>query len=229
MLACKYGQIFDSQADISKQGDSPDYEFWRQLWELLSHGTIAFQRGGLAMEFFEEKEPNRLHRLTEWAVDCAVMVALACYLVFCFGSRVEMNGSSMKPVLESGDVVLMNRLSYDIGKPNRLDVVVFEREGQQPGIKRIIGLPGETVQIKNGSIYVNGELLKAQDGLGEATIAGAAEYPVELGDDEYFLLGDNRESSEDSRFSGIGNIKRENLIGRVWLRFQPFSRLGFVR
>ena len=119
----------------------------------------------------------------------------------------------------------MNRLSYDIGKPNRLDVVVFEREGQQPGIKRIIGLPGETVQIKNGSIYINGELLKAQDGLGEATIAGAAEYPVELGEDEYFLLGDNRESSEDSRFSGIGNIKRENLIGRVWLRFQPFSDL----
>ena len=79
------------------------------------------------------------------------------------------------------------------------------------------------------SIYINGELLKAQDGLGEATIAGAAEYPVELGEDEYFLLGDNRESSEDSRFSGIGNIKRENLIGRVWLRFQPFSRLGFVR
>ncbi|HCY60761.1 MAG TPA: signal peptidase I, partial [Lachnoclostridium sp.] len=111
----------------------------------------------------------------------------------------------------------------------RFDVVVFEREGQQPGIKRIIGLPGETVQIKNGSVYINGELLKAENGLAEATIAGVAEYPVELGDDEYFLLGDNRESSEDSRFSGIGNIKRENLIGRVWLRFQPFSRLGFVR
>ena len=140
-----------------------------------------------------------------------------------------MTGSSMKPVLESGDVVLINRLAYDVGKPVRFDVVVFEREGQQPGIKRIIGLPGETVQIKNGSVYINGELLNAENGLAEATIAGAVEYPVELGDDEYFLLGDNRESSEDSRFSGIGNIKRENLIGRVWLRFQPFSRLGFVR
>ena len=181
------------------------------------------------MDFFEEKEPNRLHRVTEWVVDCAVMVALACYIVFCFGSRVEMNGSSMESVLESGDVVLMNRLSYDIGKPNRFDVVVFDREGQQPGIKRIIGLPGETVQIKNGSVYIDGEALKAENSLGDAAIAGVAEYPVELGKDEYFLLGDNRESSEDSRFSGIGNIKRENLIGRVWLRFQPFSRLGFVR
>lgn len=181
------------------------------------------------MEIFEEKEQNRLHRITEWIVDCAVMVALACFLVFCFGSRTEMNGSSMSPVLESGDVVLMDRLSYDIGKPDRFDIAVFEREGQQPGIKRIIGLPGETVQIKNGSVYINGKLLKAENGLGETTIAGAAEYPVELGEDEYFLLGDNRESSEDSRFSGIGNIKGENLIGRVWLRFQPFSRIGFVR
>ena len=75
--------------------------------------------GGPFMEFFEKKEPNRLHRITEWAVDCAVMIALACYLVFCFGSRVEMNGSSMKPVLESGDVVLINRLAYDVGKPVR--------------------------------------------------------------------------------------------------------------
>ena len=140
-----------------------------------------------------------------------------------------MNGSSMKPVLESGDVVLMNRLSYDIGKPNRLDVVVFEREGQQPGIKRIIGLPGENGPDQNGSIYINGELLKAQDGLGEATIAGAAEYPVELGEDEYFLLGDNRESSEDSPVFRHWKYKTGNLIGRVWLRFQPFSRLGFVR
>ena len=139
-----------------------------------------------------------------------------------------MNGSSMKPVLESGDVVLINRLAYDVGKPIRFDVVVFEREGQQPGIKRIIGLPGETVQIKNGSVYINGELLKAENGLAEATIAGVAEYPVELGDDEYFLLGDNRDSSEDSRFVKIGNVKRRQIRGKVWLRLIPFIDFKLV-
>ena len=144
------------------------------------------------MEFFEKKEPNRLHRITEWAVDCAVMIALACYLVFCFGSRVEMNGSSMKPVLESGDVVLINRLAICIGKPIRFDVVVFEREGQRPGIRGSSDFPVRRSRSKNGSVYINGELLKAENGLAEATIAGAAEYPVELGDDEYFLLGDDR-------------------------------------
>ena len=180
------------------------------------------------MEFFEEKESNRLHRLTEWAVDCAVMVALACYLVFCFGSRIEMNGSSMKPVLESGDVVLMNRLSYDIGKPNRLDVVVFEREGQQPGIKRIIGLPGETIQIKDGQILIDGETYQENGEFPGIENAGVAETKVTLGNGEYFVLGDNRNNSEDSRYADMGNVKKRNIIGKVWFIASPWSRFGFV-
>lgn len=180
------------------------------------------------MDFFEEKEPNRLHRVTEWVVDCAVMVALACYIVFCFGSRVEMNGSSMEPVLESGDVVLMNRLSYDIGKPNRFDVVVFEREGQQPGIKRIIGLPGETIQIKDGQILIDGETYQEDGGFPAIENAGVAETKVTLGNGEYFVLGDNRNNSEDSRYADMGNVKKRNIIGKVWFIASPWSRFGFV-
>ena len=181
------------------------------------------------MEFFEEKESNRLHRLTEWAVDCAVMVALAWYLVFWFGSRVERNGSSMKPVLESGDVVLMNRLSYDIGKPNRLDVVVFEREGQQPGIKRIIGLPGETVQIVDGYIYINGKQLDEHYGNEIIEEAGMAAEPVTLGEDEYFVMGDNRNNSQDSRVSDVGAIHRDELMGRAWIRIWPLDQFGVIK
>lgn len=180
------------------------------------------------MDFFEEKEPNRLHRVTEWVVDCAVMVALACYIVFCFGSRVEMNGSSMEPVLESGDVVLMNRLSYDIGKPNRFDVVVFDREGQQPGIKRIIGLPGETIQIKDGQILIDGETYQENGEFPGIENAGVAETKVALDSGEYFVLGDNRNNSEDSRYADMGNVKKRNIIGKVWFIASPWSRFGFV-
>ena len=172
-----------------------------------------------------------IKELVGWIVSILLIVAVSYLIVTFVGQRTQVSGSSMETTLSDGDHLIVDKISYRFREPQRYEIVVFpyRYEKNTYYIKRIIGLPGETVQIKNGSIYINGELLKAQDGLGEATIAGAAEYPVELGEDEYFLLGDNRESSEDSRFSGIGNIKRENLIGRVWLRFQPFSRLGFVR
>lgn len=95
-------------------------------------------------------------------------------------------------------------------------------------MKRIIGLPGETVQIRENQVYINGEPLEAEGALDAASIAGLAEYLMELSEDEYFLLGDNRESSEDSRFSSIGNVKRDQLIGKVWFRIQPFSQFGPV-
>ena len=180
------------------------------------------------MEFYQE-ETNKLRRMIVWLVDIIVVISLAWFVVYGFGTQIRITGQSMTPELRSEDVVLMNRLSYDLGSPKRFDVVVFEREDKKPNVKRVIGLPGETVQIKNGQIYIDDKPLEADKGLDQVSLAGLAENPVVLEEDEYFLLGDNRESSEDSRFSGIGNIKRENLIGRVWLRFQPFSRLGFVR
>jgi len=166
--------------------------------------------------------------IVHWIVDIAVVIALACYMVYCFGGRLEVNGGSMKPTLNSGDVVLIDRLAYDLGTPKRFDIAAFSRDGAGPNLKRIIGLPGETVQIKDNKIYIDGEILKAEGALSMATIAGIAEYPVELGEDEYFLLGDNRESSEDSRFQSIGNVKRDQLFGKVWLKIQPFSEFGRI-
>ena len=180
------------------------------------------------MEFYQEPEESRIQILVNWIVDIVVVIAFACYLVYAVGSRVDVVGSSMSPVLNSGDEVLINRLAYDLGSPERFDIAVFSKDNSSYNIKRIIGLPGETVQIVNNHVYINGLLLDAEESLSFATIAGAAEYPVHLGEDEYFLLGDNRESSEDSRFAGIGNIKDSQLIGKVWLRFQPLNELGFL-
>ena len=183
------------------------------------------------MEFYQEPEENRLQSVISWIVDIAVVIALAAYLVYCFGSKVQVTGNSMSPVLNSGDVVLMDRLAYDLGNPKRYDVAVFYEDlmDQDYNLKRIIGLPGEIIQIKDNKVYVNGSPLEAEPELQTASIAGIAEYPIELEENEYFFLGDNRESSEDSRFAGIGNIRRDQLVGRVWLRFQPLEQLTLIR
>lgn len=175
-----------------------------------------------------DRNQKKLHIAVNWIVDIIAVAALAIFTVYAFGTRVTVTGSAMNPVLNAGDVVLMDRLAYDLGKPKRFDIAVFERPGSGYNIKRIIGLPGETVQITDNTVLINGEPLESDEISSDVMLAGIAEYPVELGYDEYFLLGDNRESSEDSRFSTIGNIKKDQLAGKVWLRFSPLSELGLV-
>ena len=131
------------------------------------------------MEFYQEPEVNRLHSVISWIVDLIVAVALAIYVVYAFGERVEMYGGSMNPVLNSGDVVLVNRLAYDLGSPERFDIAVFTN-GSSMNIKRIIGLPGETVQITGNTIHIDGRPLTADHDLNLASIAGLAESPIEL-------------------------------------------------
>ena len=179
------------------------------------------------MEFYQE-EANKLRRMIVWLVDIIVVISLAWFVVYGFGTQIRITGQSMTPELRSEDVVLMKRLSYDLGSPKRFDVVVFEREDKKPNVKRVIGLPGETVQIKNGQIYIDDKPLEADKGLGQVSLAGLAENPVVLEEDEYFLLGDNRDSSEDSRFVKIGNVKRRQIRGKVWLRLIPFIDFKLV-
>ena len=179
---------------------------------------ISGTKEGRPLDFYENREENRLQAAIGWIVDVIVMVLLAAFAVYCFGTRVQMRGSSMRPALESGDVVLINRLAYDLGSPKRFDIAAFARDDSSFNIRRVIGLPGETVQIIEGTIYIDGEPLTAEEeSLCSASMAGLAEYPVELGEDEYFLLGDNRESSEDSRFANVGNTFRLNNPGLQFL------------
>ena len=192
------------------------------------------------MEFYREDGTNRVRGIVCWITDIIVVVAMACYTVYAFGNLVVVSGNSMSPLLNSEDIVLMNQLKLDLGKPERFDVAVFEREDQKRNIKRIIGLPGETVQIQDGQVLINGqvleekgitmevdgEMVKAQK---KIALAGLAENPVVLGADEYFLLGDNRDSSEDSRFANVGNVKESQIIGKVWFRIHPTLNMGIIR
>lgn len=180
------------------------------------------------VEFYKTNEQSMVRRIFGWIVDIAVALAFAWFCLHSFGTQVQMIGQSMVPLLESGDVVLMNRLCYDFGKPDRMDIVVFLRDDNKANIKRVIGIPGDVVQISNGFVYLNGERLVAEHGLDQVALAGLAEHPVELGEGEYFLLGDNRDSSEDSRFANVGNVREEQILGKVWMRIFPLIDIGLI-
>mgnify|MGYP000214195424 FL=1 len=138
----------------------------------------------------------------------------------------------MKPSLNNGDVVLVNRLVYDAVKPGRGDVIAFRPGGNENvhySIKRIVGLPGESVQIKDGAVYINGEKLDGELYAADIEYAGVAEEPVQLGKGEYFVMGDNQAGSDDSRMADIGNVKREEIYGKVWFVASFGSNFGFVK
>ena len=159
----------------------------------------------------------------------------AVWLVITFvGQRTEVEGASMENTLHNGDNLIVDKLSYRFHDPERFDIIVFPFQYQANTyyIKRIIGLPGETVQImEDGSIYINGEKLEESYGrevIQPETIGRAAE-PSVLGEDEYFVMGDNRNNSSDSRTDIVGNIKREDIIGKAWLRIWPLSDFGVLK
>ena len=178
------------------------------------------------MEAFKNEEESLLRRAVNWVTDIIVVIALGCFTVYAFGVQVTVSGNSMSPLLNADDVVLVNQLSYDLGKPDRFDVVVFRREDGKANIKRIIGLPGETVQIRGGQVYINGEVLPDERELGTVSLAGLAENPITLGEDEYFLLGDNREISLDSRV--FGTVNQKDIEGTTNFIIWPFKEFGTV-
>ena len=122
---------------------------------------------------------------------------------------------------------MVDEFFYQFKKPKRYDVVLFQKKDKSSNMKRIIGLPGETVIIQNCRVYINGSLLET-DKLSPIVLEGVAKNPVELGENEYFLLGDNTDSSEDSRFQNMGNIQENQIIGRVWFRIFPFRKISFI-
>ena len=163
------------------------------------------------------------------------IVLLLTYLVIHYvGQRTEVSGSSMESTLSDGDNLVVDKISYRFREPERFDIIVFPFKYEEKTfyIKRIIGMPGETVWIDpEGAIYINGEKLEESYGLeviDEAHI-GLAAKEITLGEDEYFVMGDNRNASSDSRDPSVGNIRREDIVGRAWLRIYPFDKIGFIR
>ena len=147
------------------------------------------------------------------------------------GQRTEVIGSSMEPTLSEDDDLIANKIAYRFSDPERFDIIIFPYlyEEDTYYIKRIIGLPGETIYIDtDGNIYINEELLYESYGNETIKDAGLAVNPIVLEDDEYFVLGDNRNNSKDSRFIDVGNVHRSQIIGKAGFRIFPFSKFGML-
>ncbi len=183
------------------------------------------------MDFYNPRPKGSfaVDKVLKWIIDIVVVAFIALFLAIYMCEETTMVGSSMSPSLDDGQVVLIDKISYKLGSPDRFDVIVYNSKinEEQYVVKRIIGLPGETIKIEDSKIYVDGELLEDVffDGAYES---GQAENEIKIAGDEYFVMGDNRNLSEDSRFDYIGNIKKEDIIGRAWLIASPFSSIGFV-
>ena len=162
-----------------------------------------------------------------------VIVFGICFLIITFvGQRSRVSGSSMEPTLSDGDNLIVDKISYRLHDPERFDIIIFPYQYEENTyyIKRIIGLPGETVYINDaGEIYINGTLLKENYGLETIQNPGLASEPITLGDDEYFVMGDNRNNSTDSRFASVGEIKRQDIIGKAWVRIYPFNKIMVIK
>ena len=179
----------------------------------------------------EEKRQSIFSLILGYIAYFAMIFIIALLLVKFVGQRTVVHGTSMVPTLENGDNLIADKVTYRFREPERFEIIVFpyEHRANTYYIKRIIGLPGETVRIdESGTIYINGKALTENYGSEPISYAGLAGQEVRLGADEYFVLGDNRSNSEDSRFGDVGNIQRQDIIGRAWLRIYPWKRFGMV-
>lgn len=191
------------------------------------------RRKGLT--FYQKKKKLNIALVKEifsWFFWMFVSMLLAVVAVFCVGMKTSVIGSSMEPGLYNGQEIFLNRLIYKVASPKEGDVVVFLPNGNEKShyyVKRVVGVPGDKLYIKGGVLYVNGETVEDyfNDRIAEP---GILENEITLGEDEYFLIGDNCNSSEDSRSANIGTVRKSFIIGKAWMKMAAGdSDMGLIK
>ena len=188
------------------------------------------KRRGLSFQDRKKNlRPSVIQKIIFGIGECILAFAIGCVLVYYFMTSLTCVGQAMEPSVNSGDQVLVNRFLYSLTAPKRGDVIVFKPNGNVNShyyMRRVIGTPGDTVQVQEGFVYVNGELLETGIGNEKMEFAGLAEEEITLGKDEYFVLGDSRDAREDSRNADIGNIRRRDIYGKAWFVYYPWENFG---
>ncbi|MGC4020157.1 MAG: signal peptidase I [Muricomes sp.] len=177
------------------------------------------------------QERSIIRELFGWIIYILIIVGLTYLIITFVGQRTRVSGSSMETTLSDGDNLIVDKISYRFRDPKRYEIIVFPYQYEENTyyIKRIIGLPGETVWVDSGKVYINGAQLDEHYGNEAMLDPGIASVPIKLTDDEYFVLGDNRNHSADSRDPSVGVLHRKDLLGRAWIRIWPLSDFGVIK
>ena len=178
----------------------------------------------------EGLEDQKIKSSMKWIFEILVTLVFAAVVALMMFQTVTMQESSMEPTISVGDRFFINKAVYKFSSPKRGDLIVFRSNASDDAalhIRRVIGLPGETVQITNGRILIDGETYKEGKDFPKISNAGLASKAISLGTGEYFVLGDNRNNSEDSRYTDIGLVKKRYIAGKIWFTCAPARKLGF--
>ena len=198
-----------------KKRSREKWENWRATW-----------RENKALEEAKEKmEDNKVRRFLRLVFELVVTLVFAVFTAIVMFQSVTMQESSMEPTISVGDKYFMNRVIYKVSTPKRGDIIVFRTNGADDAalhIRRVIGLPGETLQIVDGQILINGETYKEGQDFPTISNPGMASSAITLESGEYFVLGDNRNNSEDSRYGSIGKVNKKYIVGKLWLKINRY-------
>ena len=185
------------------------------------------------IENMEKSKKSFFRQIVETVLYFIIILVTVLFVQKFIVQPVEVNGSSMETTLSNQDHLLLEKVSYLFSEPKRFDVIVFhpyDYDKETCYIKRIIGLPGETVQIIDSMIYIDGKPLSENYGRENVIVdAGMASDPITLSEDEYFVLGDNRNNSKDSRNESVGLVTKDSILGRAWCRIWPLTDFEFIR
>ena len=213
--------------------EDPDMEADKAMEDLMEENV-----SGMPAEKTESPEEAKKKKMKAIAREILsnslfllVVLVLTLLIVKYVGQRTVVVGDSMETTLQNGDNLIVDKIGYRFHDPERFDVIVFpfEYKDETYYIKRIIGLSGETVRIDDdGNIYINDVILEEHFGAETMIDPGLAYGGITLGENQYFVLGDNRNHSSDSRVPSVGLIEKEDIIGRAWIRLFPLSKFGKI-